>query len=527
MGTTLFLYYFEFKDSEGNIYELREADLTQVFVKYRLHGSSDSFTEIYDYNIDESNSNRIWVRLPALGEVDININISVAPLRTITTGLQTLTLDTYTPGFTMTSTPVPIYSLQGYSPRVIDGYWYQFNDELQTFENTGIPATGTLIESGQVDDFAESGDMNAITSNAVYNIKSDVDSSITSINNSITDIESQVSSLESKEVSVTVNSERHTQDLTGNIDLGTISGVPDTTMLTDLTEINGTLYPKGTQIDEDNRVYSTDSNYYYRFTTAKDSASDDYNYMIAAVISDPCRLDVKYSVYNTDRYGSIWINRNGYVWSYYTTTKELAEDIFIYRPNLAAAPRLCFYATSPYMPATVNIVSDKALSITRTFISLEDTSLLSNIKPFLTDESNDQVVISVDEYAVSSLEDMKVTNYVVASPSGSLNYLIESEEVTDTTFSLTFNMTADGTVTVSDPISGVTTFESTSPELSAGDVAAFVFDSPENVHWTVSHTTAALLTDVQLDDESVVVSTVARLTTLTGDELDSLKAIFS
>lgn len=55
----------------------------------------------------------------------------------------------------MSATPTPIYSLQGFSPRVIDGYWHEFDDETQTFKNTYIKAEATIITEGTVVDYPE------------------------------------------------------------------------------------------------------------------------------------------------------------------------------------------------------------------------------------------------------------------------------------------------------------------------------------------------------------------------------------
>ena len=159
-------YSFHFLDSQGSAYTLRKSEITAVKVLYRTSGTTDSFTQTLDFNIDEKN-NALWVRLPA-GSLEFVFTLNVQPLRTLTTGLQTLEFGTTTASYNVIATPVPLNSQQGYSPRVIGGYWYEYDDANQTFTNTGISVAGTVIsETTQVDDFLLLGDVNPVTSNAV------------------------------------------------------------------------------------------------------------------------------------------------------------------------------------------------------------------------------------------------------------------------------------------------------------------------------------------------------------------------
>ena len=165
----LYNYKFKLKDSQGNYYKLRAEQISACLVRYRAQGSVDSFTEVTDFNIDEKD-NSLWVRLEGMGHVELVLNIVIEPLRCVTTSLITLDLVSYTTEFEVVGTPVPVDTLMGFSPKIINGYWHEYSDQLRAYIDTGVRAESTIIEPGTVVSEVEPNNPNPISSGGVYNL---------------------------------------------------------------------------------------------------------------------------------------------------------------------------------------------------------------------------------------------------------------------------------------------------------------------------------------------------------------------
>lgn len=224
MAQTFYNYSFRFLNDSNEVYKLRKSEITAAQVLYRVAGSSTTFTTTFDFNIDEQ-LDTLWVRLPA-GDLEFVITLNVSTLRTITTGLTTLTFGQLTTNYDVQATPVPLNSKQGYSPRILNDFWYEYDDVNQTFVNTGYSAKGTVIpETVQVDDFLLLGDVNPVTSNAVKVETNRLQAQITSNTNTIEQNSEAIQSLSEHKVSVTLNDTTTEEDTNGNIALGTIQGL--------------------------------------------------------------------------------------------------------------------------------------------------------------------------------------------------------------------------------------------------------------------------------------------------------------
>ena len=224
MSQTFYNYSFRLLNDSNEVYKLRKSEITAAQVLYRVHDAETTFTTTFDFNIDEG-LNTLWVRLPS-GDLDFVITLNVSTLRTITTGLATLTFGQLTTNYDVQATPVPLNSKQGYSPRILNDFWYEYDDVNQTFVNTGYSAKGTVIpEAVQVDDFLLLGDVNPVTSNAVKVETNRLQAQITSNTNTIEQNSEAIQSLSEHKVSVTLNDTTTEEDTNGNIALGNIQGL--------------------------------------------------------------------------------------------------------------------------------------------------------------------------------------------------------------------------------------------------------------------------------------------------------------
>lgn len=507
----LYNYYFQFLDSEGNVYKLRKEELTGVSVLYKGHDSVDSFTETFDYNINEENDT-LWVRLPkseADGQTDLVITLNTAPLRTITTGLFTVTLTPYTTGYTVSATPVPIYSKQGYSPRIIDGYWWQFDDTQQTFVNTGIEAKGTVITEGTVVNVAQQGNMNAITSNAVYEINNNITNNLTTLNQSVVDLGSKITNLEGKNYSVKVNGDVVEADQTGLIDLGDLTATPDENsfrMLDEEEEINGVTYPKGTTILNGEKVIGTDASYYNTLFLVNEANKSDWQRLFYTNRS--AKFDLYYTAYNTSKGGTCYYIKNGYSARVVTTSKEIAD---LFRFTTAYDGSITVYCKGAVPPAPtpkVRIVSPDWLSIYQKQENINfDPSVLNTFDTFLTTETKDWIEIEGSEYS-TSVEELIKTNYLVKE-----NLTYNFTDKLSVPISLTFKALNNSTITVTDG-----TFTTVSNEVKAGEIATLIYENDNNYNWNYVSADSEVVLAVTVNGETnYPVNGVVDLGTISGD----------
>lgn len=469
-----FIYWIQLLDADGNPYKLRQAELSAVSVRYRKAGTEDSFTEELDYNVDEK-TDKLWVRLEPIGQADVVVNVTTTPLRNVTTGLVQLFLGQSTTGFEITATPTPLYSLQGFSPRIIDGYWHEFNDAMQAFVNTGIQAKGTEITEGEVVDVVEPGNPNPVSSGGVYNYSLQL---ISNINENTSNINRIINRLDNTpDVTVTLNGTTHTQDANGNIDLGEIDPGFDWDSfrtLDRLEEINGRLYPAGTMVEnETNTVLATSDNYYYRF---RPEAEGKQHFAICE-LREGVKIDISIKVYTNERHGTIWITKNGYDWYYRATSKDISDYIYFYRYNGVTNPIMVIATSSKYMPETVTMRSDKELSMMLSGMNTP-TKPFERCEHYITTPGKDTITIDTNEFTQDP-DELDVTDYVVAV-NGDVSYTLT--KTLDYPVSLEFAITQDETmIIVNDG-----TFIADSKVLNSGEIATLVYYDEENFYWTYS-----------------------------------------
>lgn len=509
----LYNYYFRFKDSEGNFYHLRQELLTAATVKYRHAGSTESYTETGDFNVDES-KDALWVRLPALGRTEIGINVTVEPLRNICTPLTVIELVPFTTEFIMSATPTPIYSLQGFSPRVIDGYWHEFDDETQTFKNTYIKAEATIIKEGTVVDYPEQNNQNPITSNAVWNVVNNQTNINNQVDNHFTNIENRLNEVEGKpDVSVIFNGEKHEQNVDGEIDLGTIETTPNTHMLSMLTEIDGTYYPKGTEVDDNNKVYATDG-YYYDYCDTKQMDGKSY---ISLFSLRPGWYRVSLQVYNTSIAGDIYVSKQGERgWSVITTSKQVADTFKLYFSSTVSSPNLVVRASSGYYIGRFSLMTDQNVRINKWPMDIPTNSLVE-MKYFLTDVTEDTIEIDTNNYVAT---DTAITNYIV-TVDGPVSYSVENgvRSANDFVFNITQPQTS---IIFNDGNGGVFQSDVCEP----GTTATLIYESPDSAYWSYKESGKLNVKDVLIDNVSCVANRVAYIHSFTTSEVDTIKDLF-
>lgn len=519
----LYSYKFQLKDSQGDIYKLRHEQLSACLVRYRAAGVQDSFTEVTDFNISEEDD-AIWVRLPSLGPTELVLNITLEPLRCVTTALITLNLVPYTTSFICTATPIPVYSLQGFSPKIIDSYWHEYSDQLQAYINTGVQAAPAVLQEGTVVDYAEENNSNAISSNAVWNIYNEQRTINQTFNNDLNEIHQHIENIEANNVKVKLNGTVHEQDPTGLIDLGTIeaggsAALEETHMLDREKTINGRIYGPGTMVNSDEtRVYCTDSLYRYEMTTVVSDQTEDRMYAICDV-STGCTIEIEWQVYTNRLSGVLYCVKSNNSWKFYSTTSELAESFSFFQHVNTSTPVLICRSSTGYMPMRVSLKSRTQLSIRNTGWGDPDPSKILNIKPFLTEQASDTIEIDSNTYSVSP-DNLVITNYVVTAPGPIVQYDLTSSMQGSQSFD--FAIAHDGVTLVwSD---GVTQTESR--ELNSGETAVLVYESPNNVSWSYNTSSHFALDDVRLDGISVVADHVAYLHSLSSAQLASCLALF-
>ena len=520
--SVLYNYKFQLKDSQGDIYMLRQEQLTACLVRYRAAGVQDSFTEASDFNIDET-ENCIWVRLPSLGPTELVLNITLEPLRCVTTALVTLNLVPYTTSFVCTATPIPVYSLQGFSPKVIDGYWYEYSDQLQAYINTGVEAQSTVIEPGTVVDYAEENNSNAITSNAVWNIYNNQQVINNNIQNNLNELDDRVDALEANPVSIKLNGTIYEQDANGLIDLGVIeaTGSGSYMLLRDYV-INGVLYKKGTQVSaaDDTTIMSTDPEYHYQFTCSVDDTTEKPNYALVS-FSSGCYIKVQWQVYTTTKFGVIYCERSGTSqWTFTCTSQDVASTFYFYQRNHESPILMTRSTGSGFGQYVKSVVIDTNLKMTVRddgWGNFTDNNLV-NISPFLIELPKDYVVIDSSSYTTSP-DDINITKFVVEE-TGTISFVVD--DVLQSAITLDFAITQNGTVIdFSD-----TETSATSRSLDAGETATLVYEGPDTYHWVYNSPEQKMVMDVQIDGESCVAGTVAYISSMTEAEVLACEALF-
>lgn len=515
----LYNYFFEFLDADDRIYDLRQEQLSKAYILYRDAGSVESFTYTQDWNVDES-GNKLWVRLPAK-KVDIVINLEVGPLRTITTALITLDLVPYTTGFKCKATPVPVNSLQGFSPRIIENQlgqknWFQYDDTLGAFVDTGIPATGTVItEVTEIVDKVEKDNQNPITSNAVWNVVNNQNNINNQVNNHFTNIENRLDEIDGKpDVSVILNGVEHTQNINGQIDLGTIDTNPNTHMLSMLTEINGTYYPKGTEVDDDNKVYATDG-FYYDYCDTKQMDGKSH---ISLFSLRPGWYRIQYQVYTTTVAGDIYVSKQGERgWSVITTSKQVADTFSLYYSSTVSSPNLIVSASSGYYIGRFSLMTDQNIRINKWPMNL-DKSDLQKMKYFLVDYEYDTITIESNNY---KMNDLTITHFIV-DVDGAVSVEVPDSGIGNAN-DFSFTATHDDTKIIFND--GTQTIES--DFFDTGTRAELIYVSPEEFYWNYYEDSSLNVKDVKVDGSTVVANRIAYIYSFTNTEVNSIKALFT
>lgn len=321
------------KDSDGQQYILRRKEITSVAFYYRSVEQSDNvqFTLVTDFNIDEVD-NSLWFTLPT-GTYTWYCVVSVKPLRTIQTALQTTDFTIGKPVIEAFATPCPLEALQGHSPYLDPNTltWFQYSDENQCYYDTNIKASGIIDPTAPIDhpivDYIQSGVMSAVTSNAVAGLR-------TEINLNVSETNQRLINLESKRISVKLNGETHQEDDNGTVDLGSIDGgsVKDLRMLEDETTLpDGTIVPRGTVVDTEDKIFSLSSPHqFYKQNYTQNG------WMFVCALNGNCQLNVRYNVYNNSVGGTIFISREGYDYKAVTTNEMLGAQFKIYQKGLSA-----------------------------------------------------------------------------------------------------------------------------------------------------------------------------------------------
>lgn len=514
----LYNYYFEFLDADDRIYDLRQEQLSKAYILYRDAGSVESFTYSQDWNVDEA-TNRLWVRLPAK-KVDIVINLEVGPLRTITTALITLELVPYTTGFRCKATPVPVNSLQGFSPRIIENQlgqknWFQYDDSLGAFVDTGIPATGTVItEVTEIVDKAEKDNLNPITSNAVYNIYNEQQTINNQVDNHFTNIENRLNEIESEvPTTVILNGDKYIPNDNNEINLGYIDTAPNTHMLSTLTEIDGKWYPKGTEVDDNNKVYATDG-YYYDYCDTKQMDGKSH---ISLFSLRPGWYRIQYQVYTTTVAGDIYVSKQGERgWSVITTSKQVADTFQLYYSSTVSAPNLVVRASSGYYIGRFNLMTDQNVRINKWPMNLTQDNLV-NMKYFLTDYEYDTITIESNNY---KMNDLTITHFIV-DVDGAVSVEVPDSGIGSSN-DFSFTATHDDTKIIFND--GTQTIES--DFFDTGTRAELIYVSPDEFYWNYYEDSSLNVKDVKVDGSSVVANRVAYIYSFTNTEVETIKDLF-
>lgn len=510
----LYNYQFRLKDSQGEIYKLREEFLSAAVIIYRAAGSVDSFTHTNDYNINETD-NSVWVRLPALGKTELCINLTVQPLRNITTSLVTVDLVPFTTTFEVTATPTPLYSLQGVSPRVIDSFWHEFNDLTQTFVNTGIKAEATVITEGSVVDIIEQGNPNPISSGGVWNFYNQQQIINQQVDNHFTNIENKINDLENADpYTIILNDRKFGPNYRNEIDLGHIDFAPNTHMLSTLTKIGEKYYPKGTEVDDDNNVYATDSFYY---DTCDTKQENNKSHFILFTLR-PGWYRIQYQVYTTTTSGDIYVYREGERgWNVVCTTKGLADTFGLYYSSAVSSPDLVIRASSGYYIGRFSVMSDQNVRISRLPLNLSTEDIVK-MKYFLVDYEQDTITIESNNY---QMKDLVITNFIIDTD-GAVSV---SAPATGIGRANNFEFTATQDLTKIVFNDGTNTIES--DFFDTGTRAELVYVSPDDYSWNYYEDSSLQVKDVKVDGKTVVANRVAYLYSLTTAQITDLKSIFA
>lgn len=510
----LYNYFFKFKDSEGHFYQLRQEKLVAAKVLYRSEGSKESYTETSDFNIDES-QNALWVRLPALGKTEIAIQITVEPLRNICTPLTVIDLVESTTTFTMSATPTPVYSLQGFSPRIIDGYWYEFDDETQTFRNTYVKAEATIIKEGTVVDVIEQGNPNPISSGGVWNFYNNQQIFNDSTTNNITNITNRLNDLELADpYTIILNDRKFGPNYKNEIDLGYIDFAPNTHWLKSDTRIGDIVYGRGTQVDDNNVVYSTDS--FYRDECDTKQENNKSHFILFTL--RPGWYRIQYQVYTTTTSGDIYVYREGERgWNVVCTTKGLADQFGLYYSSAVSSPDLVIRASSGYYIGRFSVMSDQNVRISRLPLNLSNEDIVK-MKYFLVDYEQDTITIESNNY---QMKDLVITNFIIDTD-GAVSV---SAPATGIGRANNFEFTATQDLTKIVFNDGINTIES--DFFDTGTRAELVYVSPDDYSWNYYEDSSLQVKDVKVDGKTVVANRVAYLYSLTTAQITDLKSIFA
>lgn len=324
---------FTLVDDNNEPIKLRRQLITSVFLKHRLVGNNETdWTMITDFNIDETANDgygAIWFRVPQ-GDRQWFIAITVGPLRCVQTAVNRTNFQGVA-SITAYATNSAIESNQGFSPRLVNGEWWEYDDANDCFVNTHIKAESTIVEDFPIVDYAEEGLQSAITSNYVYTLEQNTNSAINAV-------QSDIDALEDKRVSVHVqiNGEDRTatEDNQGLVDIGSIDipngieGLHYVENHLSETDINGNLLPKGSVLKEDRSVFSLSSP--HRFFTQTYPTQQWY---YIGLPNGSVKINVQLSVYNSSYGGDIYVTRNGYSYGAVTTNPNLATLIKIYQKS--------------------------------------------------------------------------------------------------------------------------------------------------------------------------------------------------
>lgn len=479
-----YLCSLTFVDNFGK--EIRLSSFDNVRVKY-FYFNDNVWTSDIDYNIDEF-LNVLWVRLPLENYSNkFLVNIAVGVEQVYTSGVQDVEW-TKLPNpnaYTMTLVPVLSDNAEGFAPRVIDGYWYEYSQLYGGLYNTGIKAGSTTI-SGETEvvDFAEKNNTKPITSNAVYNIKTDLGDKIFSNTRLITQnqyrldrVSEEINRLNNKNYSVKLNDKTVAADETGLIDLGNIGEenltLDNNIMTENFLEVNNTIIPPGsTYFDYGDGTYKITS--LSSFNSFLDVKLNQDKWIRVAKINSEAKTRVKYSVHNSTYSGDIFIEKNGYNFSAKTTSVYLSSAFKIYQVGLEAW-LIC--KGNSHVNCSVFIEYDGGLYSSGIAIENYDENKAKDIPYFLTSLEEKQDFINIDTpiYETTS-SDIVITNYNV-----SCSTKFKFTDDLDYPITLRFNIIADDIKIVVEDTKNEETgeyyFSTESENLKSGDIATLFFTS--------------------------------------------------
>lgn len=379
-------------------YKLRKQLVTQFKILYKSTLAND-FTESYDFSLDEE-SNCIWTRLPYDGVYQVKCSLNIGPLRTIECPLQQLNLSTITDINFYSSMPVPLNSLQGYSPRLsTEGEWLVFDDEKQAFTGTGLYAKSTTGESHPIVDYAAVGVMSAITSNYIANLQTNYNAQFAQISNVVTEIQQQ-------STTITINGEEQTQTGLNKTFNFSIDGLAEHRTLDSDELIGDKIYKRGSLIVPDANGGFSAASHQSEYVLSGRANQDGY--VNIAQFDRSNQVHIKIQQYNTITEGNVIVTKNGYNYSFVCDSEALSNKIYGYSNGINGH---LVIKGSPYMSPSVVIEGTNTFFAPFSLIGNQDYTQYVRIPFFLTSDNITATYANLDGDVEVDPTNLNIVNY--------------------------------------------------------------------------------------------------------------------